>query len=168
VVSNLSAQSAKLYHLGTTVVSRSSLTRVNKQQPYSLDASLIDLCKCYFLTNNFKLAAATIAQSYKARWQIELFIKWIKQNLKIKGFLRMSRNAVMTQIRIAICIIPATGLPQVFTRFNQRLQQILCLLQLNCLSVGTCRYCFLVIHHLKQNCYSHENSLDSSESLSFI
>jgi putative transposase len=36
-----------------------------------------------FLTNNFRLAATTIAQIYKSRWQIELFFKWIKQNLKI-------------------------------------------------------------------------------------
>lgn len=37
-----------------------------------------------FLTNNFKLAARTIADVYKARWQVELFFKWIKQNLKVK------------------------------------------------------------------------------------
>ena len=40
-----------------------------------------------FMTNNFRLAAATIAAIYKQRWQIELFFKWIKQNLKIKTFL---------------------------------------------------------------------------------
>lgn len=56
-----------------------------------------------FLTNNFKLAAATIAQIYKSRWQIELFFKWIKQNLKIKSFLGTSKNAVMTQIWVAMC-----------------------------------------------------------------
>lgn len=56
-----------------------------------------------FLTNNFKLAATTIAQIYKSRWQIELFFKWIKQNLKIKSFLGTSKNAVMTQIWIAMC-----------------------------------------------------------------
>ena len=56
-----------------------------------------------FLTNNFKLAASTIAAIYKARWQIELFFKWIKQNLKIKSFLGTSHNAVMTQIWIAMC-----------------------------------------------------------------
>ena len=55
-----------------------------------------------FLTNNFKLAAMTIAQIYKARWQIELFFKWIKQNLKIKSFLGTSENAVMSQIWIAM------------------------------------------------------------------
>jgi hypothetical protein len=56
-----------------------------------------------FLTNNFSLAASTIAEIYKARWQIELFFKWIKQNLKIKSFLGTSQNAVLTQIWIAMC-----------------------------------------------------------------
>jgi hypothetical protein len=56
-----------------------------------------------FLTNNFELAATTIAQIYKSRWQIEVFFKWIKQNLKIKSFLGTSKNAVMTQIWVAMC-----------------------------------------------------------------
>ena len=56
-----------------------------------------------FLTNNFKLAPHTITQIYKARWQIEIFFKWIKQNLKIKTFLGTSQNAVMTQIWVAMC-----------------------------------------------------------------
>jgi len=56
-----------------------------------------------FFTNNFKLAAITIAEIYKARWQIEIFFKWIKQNLKIKTFFGTSRNAVMTQIWVAMC-----------------------------------------------------------------
>lgn len=56
-----------------------------------------------FLTNHFSLSASTIAQIYKARWQIEAFFKWIKQNLKIKSFLGTSRNAVLTQIWVAMC-----------------------------------------------------------------
>ena len=55
-----------------------------------------------FVTNNFELSAKTIADIYKARWQIELFFKWIKQHLKIKTFLGTSKNAVMTQIWIAM------------------------------------------------------------------
>jgi hypothetical protein len=55
-----------------------------------------------FLTNNRKLAASTIAAIYKSRWQIELFFKWIKQNLKIKSFLGTSKNAVLTQIWVAM------------------------------------------------------------------
>jgi len=56
-----------------------------------------------FLTNNFKLAAKTIARIYKARWQIEVFFKWIKQNLKIKTFLGTSKNAVLIQVWTAMC-----------------------------------------------------------------
>lgn len=56
-----------------------------------------------FITNNFHLSAYTIAQIYKARWQIEVFFKWIKQNLKIKTFLGTSKNAVLTQVWIAMC-----------------------------------------------------------------
>jgi hypothetical protein len=55
-----------------------------------------------FLTNNFSLAATTIAKLYKCRWQIELFFKWIKQHLRIKAFYGTSANAVKTQIWIAI------------------------------------------------------------------
>jgi IS4 transposase len=50
----------------------------------------------------FDLPAETIANIYKERWQVELFFKWIKQNLKIKSFLGTSNNAVMTQIWIAL------------------------------------------------------------------
>lgn len=56
-----------------------------------------------FLTNNFSLCAYTICRIYKSRWQIELFFKWIKQNLKIKSFLGTSKNAVLTQIWVAMC-----------------------------------------------------------------
>jgi len=54
-----------------------------------------------YITNNFKLAASTIANIYKARWDIELFFKWIKQNLKIKTFVGTSENAVLIQIWVA-------------------------------------------------------------------
>jgi putative transposase len=85
----------------------------------------------FFLTNNFDLAASTIAEIYKARWQIELFFKWIKQNLKIKSFLGTSRNAVMTQIWIAICIYLLLAYLKFASQINQSFQQILRLLQLN-------------------------------------
>jgi hypothetical protein len=57
-----------------------------------------------FITNNFKLASKTIADIYKSRWQVELFFKWIKQNLKIKSFLGTSKNAVMSQIWVAMIL----------------------------------------------------------------
>jgi len=55
------------------------------------------------LTNKLKLSARTIADIYKSRWQVELFFKWIKQNLKIKSFIGTSKNTVMTQIWIVLC-----------------------------------------------------------------
>lgn len=54
------------------------------------------------MTNHFELPAVTIAQLYKARWQVELFFKWVKQNLHIETFFGYSENAVKTQIWIAI------------------------------------------------------------------
>ena len=59
-----------------------------------------------FFTNNFELPALTIAQLYKCRWQVELFFKWIKQQLRIKTFFGTNENAVKTQIWIvarAVC-----------------------------------------------------------------
>lgn len=57
-----------------------------------------------FLTNHFGLPAETIAALYKARWEIELFFKWIKQNLRIKSFYGTSANAVKTQIWIGMIV----------------------------------------------------------------
>ena len=61
--------------------------------------------KCLvFLTNNFLLPAKVIAELYKQRWQVELFFKWIKQNLRIKAFYGYSENAVRTQLWIAVTV----------------------------------------------------------------
>ncbi len=57
-----------------------------------------------FMTNNFTLPAATICALYKARWQVELFFKWIKQHLRIKKFYGNSENAVKSQIWIAMSV----------------------------------------------------------------
>jgi putative transposase len=83
----------------------------------------------YYLTNQMNLAAKTIADIYKARWQIELFFKWIKQNLKIKSFIGTSKNAVLTQIWVALCTYLlihyfkwANGLTQAASRIVQILQ----------------------------------------------
>lgn len=57
-----------------------------------------------FITNNFHLSAKTIAEIYKSRWDIELFFKWIKQNLKIKTFLGTSENAVRIQIWTSLMV----------------------------------------------------------------
>lgn len=55
-----------------------------------------------FLTNNFLLPALIIAQLYRARWQVELFFRWIKQHLRIKAFYGTSQNAVKTQVWVAL------------------------------------------------------------------
>jgi hypothetical protein len=57
-----------------------------------------------FLTNNFLQPALTIVQLYKLRWRVELFFRWIKQNLRIKSFYGTSENAVRTQIWVAMAI----------------------------------------------------------------
>jgi Transposase DDE domain/Domain of unknown function (DUF4372) len=84
-----------------------------------------------FLTNNFHLCAKTIADIYKQRWQVELFFKWIKQNLKIKAFLGNSKNAVMTQIWIALCTCLLLAYFKFSTKLGWSLQKMLRLLQLN-------------------------------------
>ena len=61
--------------------------------------------KIELLCNNLKFGATTIAAMYKQRWQVELFFKQIKQNLKIKSFVGTSENAVKTQIYCALCAI---------------------------------------------------------------
>jgi transposase len=57
-----------------------------------------------FLTNQTTLPAMTICDLYKSRWQVELFFKWIKQHLRIKKFYGTSKNAVKTQIWIAVSV----------------------------------------------------------------
>jgi hypothetical protein len=84
-----------------------------------------------FLTNHFNLSAKTIADVYKARWQVELFFKWIKQNLKIKSFVGTSKNAVMTQIWIALCVYLLLAFLKFQSKLRKSMQQILRLLQLN-------------------------------------
>ncbi len=55
-----------------------------------------------FITNNFRLAPYTIYKIYKSRWNIEIFFRWIKQELKIKSFLGTSKNSVLTQVWVAM------------------------------------------------------------------
>lgn len=77
-----------------------------------------------FLTNNFKFAASTIADMYKERWQIEIFFKWIKQNLKIKSFLGTSKNAVMTQIWTAMIYYLLLSFIKFQTKFSRSLHEL--------------------------------------------
>ena len=83
------------------------------------------------LTNNFKLAAATIAAIYKERWQIELFFKALKQNLKIKTFVGTSANAVHIQIWSALIAILLLKFLQLRSRLAWSLSNLVALLRLN-------------------------------------
>jgi len=84
-----------------------------------------------FITNALHIPAKTVADLYKERWQIELFFKWIKQNLKIKTFLGTSKNAVLTQIWIALCVYLILAYIKFSAKLSMTMQQILRLLQLN-------------------------------------
>jgi hypothetical protein len=78
-----------------------------------------------FLTNNFTLPAKTVANLYKKRWQVELFFKWIKQHLRIKSFFGTSRNAVYTQIWIAISAYVLVAIVKKRLKIEQSLYSIL-------------------------------------------
>jgi len=84
-----------------------------------------------FLTNSFLLPADTIAALYKARWEIELFFKWIKQNLKVKSFYGTSPNAVKTQIWVAMIVYLILAIIKERYRLEQSLSQLLHFLEVN-------------------------------------
>ena len=84
-----------------------------------------------FLTNSRKLKASEVAAIYKERWKIELFFKWIKQNLKVKTFLGTSENAVLTQLWIALCLYLLLAYLKFQANLGLSLSGILRLLQLN-------------------------------------
>lgn len=83
------------------------------------------------LTNNFKLAACTIAAIYKSRWQIELFFKAIKQNLRIKTFVGTTANAVHIQIWTALIAMLLVKYLQFKSRCRWHLSNLIALLRLN-------------------------------------
>jgi hypothetical protein len=82
-----------------------------------------------FLTNNLEFAATTIAAIYKDRWQVELFFKAIKQNLKIKTFLGTSANAVKTQIWTALIAMLILKYLQLRSKFSWSLSNLIALLR---------------------------------------
>ena len=84
-----------------------------------------------FITNNFTLPAATIAALYKARWEIELFFKWIKQNLRVKTFYGTSPNAVKTQIWIAMIVYLVLAILKERYCLEQSLSKLLHFLEVN-------------------------------------
>jgi len=83
-----------------------------------------------FLTNNFALPALTIAKLYKCRWQVELFFKWIKQNLHIKSFYGTSDNAVRIQVWIAISVYVLVAIVKKDLGIQRSMTEILQILSL--------------------------------------
>ena len=78
-----------------------------------------------FLTNNFLLLPLTIAHLYRARWQVELFFRWIKQHLYIKAFYGTSANAVKTQVWVALSVYVLMAIVKKQLGLDQSLYQIL-------------------------------------------
>jgi IS4 transposase len=83
------------------------------------------------LTNHFTLPPLTIALLYKSRWRVELFFKWIKQNLRIKSFFGTSPNAVKTQVWIAVCVYVLVAILKKELNLPGSLHQILQNLSVN-------------------------------------
>ena len=79
----------------------------------------------------FDLPALSIAQLYKLRWRVELFFKWIKQNLRIKHFFGTSDNAVKTQVWIAVCVYVLVAIVRKELRLELSLSPILQILSVN-------------------------------------
>ncbi len=84
-----------------------------------------------FLTNHFELSAKTIAAVYKDRWQVELFFKAIKQNLKIHAFVGNSYNAVLTQVWVALCTYLLLSYLKFLSKGRWSEQRIMHVLQTN-------------------------------------
>ena len=84
-----------------------------------------------FVTNNTTWVGKTIADLYKSRWQIELFFKWIKQNLKVKRFVGRSKNAVLSQLWVATCMYLLLAYLKFVLRLGWSLHRMLRVLQLN-------------------------------------
>ena len=88
----------------------------------------------YHLTNAIHLSAQTIADIYKERWRIELFFKWVKQNLKIKTFLGTSTHAVMTQVWVALCLYLILAFIRFISKTVHSMREILNWIRINLFS----------------------------------
>jgi|SRR5580693_3569235 hypothetical protein len=83
------------------------------------------------LTNQFDLPAWVVAQLYRKRWQVELFFKWIKQHLRIRGFYGRSQNAVRSQIWSAICAYLMVAIVKKRLQNSKTLNEILQIVSVN-------------------------------------
>jgi hypothetical protein len=90
-----------------------------------------------FITNNMEMGAQEIADIYKRRWQVELFFKWIKQNLKIKSFWGTSENAVFSQIWVVLIISVLLWIYRTLDGITASAHQILQMIKTTLLSKGS-------------------------------
>ena len=84
-----------------------------------------------FLTDHYDFGATTISALYKERWQIELFFKALKQNLKIKTFVGTSANAVKIQVWTALIAILILRYLKLKSKFSWSLSNLVALLRMN-------------------------------------
>ena len=107
-----------------------------------------------FLTNNFQLDALTIAQLYRARWQVELFFRWIKQHLRIRAFYGTSENAVKTQVWVAISVYVLVAILKKHFRLELSLYKILQILSVTIFQKTPISQGFLNLDASSQLCNS--------------
>ena len=107
-----------------------------------------------FLTNHFRLSPKTIADIYKDRWQIELFFKEIKQNLRIKHFVGNSENAVLIQLYTALTVYLLLAYQKFLSRIGLSVQQILEIIQLNLFGTASLEDLLYPRQREKQNPYN--------------
>jgi len=84
-----------------------------------------------FITNNTTLPALSICALYKARWQVELFFRWIKMHLRVKAFFGTSENAVKSQIWIAVSVYVLVAIIKKRLNLSRSLYEVLQILSLN-------------------------------------
>ena len=115
------------------------------------------------MTNLFHLTAAEVAAIYKARWQIELFFKWVKQHLKLKSFLGTTANAVMTQVWVALCVYLLVAYVKFLLRPPGRLYEIFKRLQVTAWSIGLWARCWPGRRKTGRNGHQNQDSGTCSE-----
>lgn len=120
----LKDETIRLTGLGASAKCPALLRRVEVWHPEKAEVLV-------FLTNHLQWGATTIAKVYKDRWQIELFFKALKQNLKIKTFVGTSANAVKIQVWTALIAMLILRYLQLKARFAWSLSNLVALLRMN-------------------------------------
>jgi hypothetical protein len=115
-----------------------------------------------FLTNNMDLPAEIIARLYKERWRVELFFKWIKQNLRIKKFYGYSDNAVKTQLWIAVCDYLLIAILKKNLKIEMTLNQMLQILSISLFEKEEISYLFKTTQGEETKVISNQGKLFES------